>query len=71
MRLTSISCFLAVKHASVAMKQTNEARGKSLSGGSIILTASSVFSLFYSFRTPNLLSLIHRSRWYSLGCRPH
>lgn len=46
--LTSISCFLAVKHASAAMKQTNVARGKSFSGGSIILTASSVFFFFYS-----------------------
>ncbi|KAH9992642.1 sex determination protein tasselseed-2 [Russula vinacea] len=40
MRINTLSCFLAVKHASVAMKQTNEARGKPLSGGSIILTAS-------------------------------
>jgi hypothetical protein len=38
-----VSCFLAVKHASAAMRQTNEARGKLLSGGSIILTASSPF----------------------------
>jgi NAD(P)-dependent dehydrogenase (short-subunit alcohol dehydrogenase family) len=40
MRVNALSCFLAVKHASAAMKQTNEARGKPLSGGSIILTAS-------------------------------
>jgi len=40
LRINSLSCFLAVKHASAAMKQTNEARGKPLSGGSIILTAS-------------------------------
>jgi len=40
MRVNVLSCFLAVKHASAAMKQTNEARGKPLSGGSIILTAS-------------------------------
>ncbi|KAH9986555.1 sex determination protein tasselseed-2 [Russula compacta] len=40
MRVNTLSCFLAVKHASTAMKQTNEARGKPLSGGSIILTAS-------------------------------
>ncbi|KAH9176331.1 sex determination protein tasselseed-2 [Lactarius sanguifluus] len=40
MRVNALSCYLAVKHASVAMKQTNEARGKPLSGGSIILTAS-------------------------------
>ena len=42
-RLTSISCFLAVKHASAAMKQANEARGKPFGGGSIILTASGLF----------------------------
>ncbi|KAN0111349.1 sex determination protein tasselseed-2 [Russula decolorans] len=40
MRINALSCFLAVKHASAAMKQTNEARGKSLSAGSIVLTAS-------------------------------
>jgi len=40
MRVNALSCFLAVKHASAAMKQTNQARGKPLSGGSIILTAS-------------------------------
>ncbi|KAI0254015.1 sex determination protein tasselseed-2 [Lactifluus subvellereus] len=40
MRINALSCFLAVKHASAAMKQTSEARGKPLGGGSIILTAS-------------------------------
>jgi len=40
MRVNALSCYLAVKHASAAMKLTNEARGKPLSGGSIILTAS-------------------------------
>jgi len=40
MRINALSCFLAVKHASAAMKQANEARGKPLGGGSIILTAS-------------------------------
>ncbi|KAF7361796.1 NAD P-binding protein [Mycena venus] len=40
MRINSLSCFLAVKYASIAMKKTNESRGKSSSGGSIILTAS-------------------------------
>jgi len=40
MRVNALSCFLAVKHASAAMKQTNEGRGKPISGGSIILTAS-------------------------------
>jgi len=40
MRVNALSCFLAVKHASAAMRQTNEARGRLLSGGSIILTAS-------------------------------
>ncbi|KAK7053349.1 hypothetical protein VNI00_003975 [Paramarasmius palmivorus] len=40
MRVNSLSCFLAIKHASEAMKKTNASRGKELSGGSIILTAS-------------------------------
>ncbi|KAI9509716.1 sex determination protein tasselseed-2 [Russula earlei] len=40
MRVNTLSCFLAVKHASEAMKQTDEVRGKPLGGGSIILTAS-------------------------------
>ncbi|KAJ7346741.1 hypothetical protein DFH08DRAFT_869186 [Mycena albidolilacea] len=40
MRVNSLSCFLAVKFASAAMKKANESRGKNSSGGSIILTAS-------------------------------
>jgi len=40
MRINSLSCFLAVKHASAAMKKTNASRGKDTSGGSIIMTAS-------------------------------
>ncbi|KAH9895235.1 NAD-P-binding protein [Cubamyces lactineus] len=40
MRINTLSCFLAVKHASEAMKKTNPSRGKEHSGGSIILTAS-------------------------------
>ncbi|KAI0305748.1 sex determination protein tasselseed-2 [Multifurca ochricompacta] len=40
MRVNALSSYLAVKYASAAMKQTNEVRGKPLSGGSIILTAS-------------------------------
>jgi len=40
MRINTLSCFLAVKHASAAMMQTNPSRGKEESGGSIILTAS-------------------------------
>ncbi|TFY83015.1 hypothetical protein EWM64_g1006 [Hericium alpestre] len=40
MRVNALSCFLAVKHASAAMKKSNASRGKPLSGGSIILTAS-------------------------------
>jgi hypothetical protein len=39
------------------MKQTNEARGKPLGGGSIILTASSLFLLFYSPRTLSVLTI--------------
>ncbi|KAI0743731.1 NAD-P-binding protein [Daedaleopsis nitida] len=40
MRVNALSTFLAVKHASEAMKKTNHSRGKEYSGGSIILTAS-------------------------------
>ncbi|KAF9481512.1 NAD(P)-binding protein [Pholiota conissans] len=40
MRVNALSCFLAVKHASAAMLKTNASRGKPLSSGSIILTAS-------------------------------
>ncbi|KAF7292884.1 hypothetical protein MIND_01187500 [Mycena indigotica] len=40
MRVNTLSTFLAVKHASAAMKVVNASRGKTGSGGSIILTAS-------------------------------
>ncbi|EKM53923.1 uncharacterized protein PHACADRAFT_257429 [Phanerochaete carnosa HHB-10118-sp] len=40
MRINALSCFLAVKHASVAMEKTNPSRDKEFGGGSIILTAS-------------------------------
>ncbi|THH19947.1 hypothetical protein EW146_g1319 [Bondarzewia mesenterica] len=40
MRVNALSCFLALKYASVAMKQTNASKGKEVGGGSIILTAS-------------------------------
>ncbi|KAJ4483294.1 hypothetical protein J3R30DRAFT_3284020 [Lentinula aciculospora] len=40
MRINALSCFLAIKHASPWMVKTNVSRGKELSGGSIILTAS-------------------------------
>ncbi|KAJ6587036.1 hypothetical protein DFH09DRAFT_1245524 [Mycena vulgaris] len=40
MRVNSLSCFLAIKYGSVAMKSTNASRGKKTSGGSIIMTAS-------------------------------
>lgn len=40
LRVNVLSCFLAVKHGSQAMKRINPAKGKTLSGGSIILTAS-------------------------------
>ncbi|RDB24804.1 3-oxoacyl-[acyl-carrier-protein] reductase FabG [Hypsizygus marmoreus] len=40
MRVNALSCFLAVKYASAAMKKTNPSRGKENSGGSIIMTAS-------------------------------
>ena len=36
-------CFLAVKYGSAAMMKVNPSKGKNLSGGSIILTASGVF----------------------------
>ncbi|EIW82725.1 NAD(P)-binding protein [Coniophora puteana RWD-64-598 SS2] len=40
MRINTLSCFLAIKYGSKAMMETNVSRGKELSGGSIILTAS-------------------------------
>ncbi|KAJ7703082.1 hypothetical protein B0H17DRAFT_1041534 [Mycena rosella] len=40
MRINSLSCFLAIKYGSAAMKSTNASRGKTISGGSIIMTAS-------------------------------
>ncbi|KAJ3764004.1 hypothetical protein EV361DRAFT_969569 [Lentinula raphanica] len=40
MRINALSCFLAIKYASPWMTKTNPSRGKELSGGSIILTAS-------------------------------
>ncbi|KAH8108064.1 hypothetical protein BXZ70DRAFT_1015236 [Cristinia sonorae] len=40
MRINVLSCFLAIKYGSEAMLKTNPSRGKELSGGSIILTAS-------------------------------
>ncbi|KAG7450964.1 NAD(P)-binding protein [Guyanagaster necrorhizus] len=39
-KVNSLSCFLAVKYASAAMKKTNPSKGKQVSSGSIILTAS-------------------------------
>ncbi|KAI6000501.1 NAD(P)-binding protein [Pisolithus albus] len=39
-RVNSLSCFLAVKHGSRAMMHVDPSKGKTLSGGSIILTAS-------------------------------
>ncbi|KNZ72856.1 3-oxoacyl-[acyl-carrier-protein] reductase [Termitomyces sp. J132] len=43
MRVNALSCFHAVKIASMAMQKTNPSRGKECSGGSIIMTASSKF----------------------------
>jgi len=40
MRVNALSVFLAIKHASAAMKVTNLSKGKEFGGGSIILTAS-------------------------------
>ncbi|KAE9411349.1 NAD(P)-binding protein [Gymnopus androsaceus JB14] len=40
MRINALSCFLAIKYAHPWMIKTNPSRGKDLSGGSIILTAS-------------------------------
>jgi NAD(P)-dependent dehydrogenase (short-subunit alcohol dehydrogenase family) len=40
MRVNALSCFLAIKHASAAMLKTNASRGKNVSSGSIIMTAS-------------------------------
>ncbi|KAF9066158.1 hypothetical protein BDP27DRAFT_1331051 [Rhodocollybia butyracea] len=40
MRINALSCFLALKYASPWIMKTNASRGKTLGGGSIILTAS-------------------------------
>jgi len=40
MRVNALSCFLALKYGSDAMKKTNPASGKEYGGGSIIMTAS-------------------------------
>ncbi|KAF8726514.1 hypothetical protein AX14_007761 [Amanita brunnescens Koide BX004] len=40
LRINTLSCFLAIKYASLAMRETNPARGKNASGGSIVMTAS-------------------------------
>lgn len=69
MRVNALSCYLAVKHASIAMKQTNEARGKPLSGGSIILTASvagirsGAGSTDYSASKAAVISIAQSTAW--------
>ncbi|KAH9002073.1 sex determination protein tasselseed-2 [Lactarius hatsudake] len=69
MRVNALSCYLAVKHASAAMKQTNEARGKPLSGGSIILTASvagirsGAGSTDYSASKAAVISIAQSAAW--------
>jgi NAD(P)-dependent dehydrogenase (short-subunit alcohol dehydrogenase family) len=40
MRVNTLSCFLAIKHASAAMQKVSAENGKEESGGSIVLTAS-------------------------------
>ncbi|KIY50148.1 NAD(P)-binding protein [Fistulina hepatica ATCC 64428] len=40
MKINALSCFLAIKYASEAMKKTDPSRGKEYADGSIILTAS-------------------------------
>ncbi|KAJ7107763.1 hypothetical protein C8R44DRAFT_744351 [Mycena epipterygia] len=40
-QIMTIPCLLAIKHASAVMMTTNHPQGKTLGGGSIILTASS------------------------------
>ncbi|KAH9040754.1 sex determination protein tasselseed-2 [Lactarius pseudohatsudake] len=69
MRVNALSCYLAAKHASVAMKQTNEARGKPLGGGSIILTASvagirsGAGSTDYSASKAAVISIARSAAW--------
>jgi len=69
MRVNALSCYLAVKHASAAMKQTNETRGKPLSGGSIILTASvagirsGAGSMDYSASKAAVISIAQTAAW--------
>ena len=48
MRVNTLSCFLAIKHGSAAMRKTNPAKGKDDMGGSIILTASGLDILLSS-----------------------
>ncbi|TFL03156.1 hypothetical protein BDV98DRAFT_611942 [Pterulicium gracile] len=40
LRINVLSCFVAIKHASAAMLKVNPEKGKQMSSGSIILTAS-------------------------------
>jgi len=40
LRINTLSCFLALQHASKAMAVVNPAKGKTVPGGSIIMTAS-------------------------------
>lgn len=73
MRINALSCYLAVKHASAAMKLTNEARGKPLSGGSIILTASiagirsGAGSTDYSASKAAVISIAQTAAWQLTG----
>jgi len=76
------SVFLAIRHASAAMKVTNPSKGKELSGGSIILTASGKVAipliipplLIIALQWPDCnleqgLSIVSSSALYSQGLR--
>lgn len=67
MRVNSLSCFLAIKHASEAMKVVQKDGDKTESGGSIILTASGEFESPSAFARLAMLMPLHYSRGYEVG----
>jgi hypothetical protein len=60
------SVFLAIQHASTAMKVTNPSRGKEFSGGSIIVTASG--RCFICGHRPDSAHCGFFSGWFALWC---
>jgi hypothetical protein len=62
-------CFLAVKYGSDAMMKTNSSRGKNVSGGSIILTASG--TLVHPIRITTMFLIKHHSGRAAVRGRDH